>query len=292
MAADLHRWDPQQFTDPNHKPEIALALTDFEAFCGFKPLEDVDRLLNLPPLRAFRPDVSKPSFDDQTLKYVVREMLKASEETVRRTNKALLDLPKESFGKDGYIHELLPRLEEQYGEYDNGTLVALITMNYLQLKPGQSIYIPADGIHAYLSGDIIECMARSNNVLNTGFCPKADRNSVDTFVSCLAFTPHGPNECILEPRRFERSKTGKTSMYAPPMSEFNMLKTELGGGESETISRIDGPSIVLVSKGSGTLKAEGREHKLSEGYVFFIGHGVELQFDSSDGLQIFTAFVE
>ena len=55
--------------------------------------------------------------------------------------------------------------------------MALVTMNYLVLDKGDSIYIPADGIHAYLSGDIIECMARSNNVLNTGFCPTADRNS-------------------------------------------------------------------------------------------------------------------
>jgi mannose-6-phosphate isomerase len=41
-------------------------------------------------------------------------------------------------------------------------------MNFLTLNPGEAIYIPADGIHAYLSGDIIECMARSNNVLNSG----------------------------------------------------------------------------------------------------------------------------
>jgi mannose-6-phosphate isomerase len=292
MAADLHRRDPQNFTDPNHKPEIALALSDFEAFCGFKPLDDIARLMELEPLQAFRPQVKKPAFDDQSLKYVVKEMLKASEETVRRTNQALLELPKEKFGKEGYIHDLIPRLAKQYSEYDNGTLVALITMNYLQLKPGQSIFIPADGIHAYLSGDIIECMARSNNVLNTGFCPKADRNSVDVFIACLTFSPHSADDSILEPQSFERSKNGKTIMYAPPMSEFNMLKTELGSGESETISKIDGPSIVLVMKGSGTLKAEGKEFKLSEGYVFFVGHGVELEFQASDGLQIFTAFVE
>ncbi len=34
MAAELHKKDPSSYTDPNHKPEIALALTKFESFCG------------------------------------------------------------------------------------------------------------------------------------------------------------------------------------------------------------------------------------------------------------------
>jgi mannose-6-phosphate isomerase len=35
LAAKLHKKDPDQFTDSNHKPEIALALGPFEAFVGF-----------------------------------------------------------------------------------------------------------------------------------------------------------------------------------------------------------------------------------------------------------------
>ncbi|KAF2658436.1 mannose-6-phosphate isomerase [Lophiostoma macrostomum CBS 122681] len=292
LAAKLHSRDPDQFTDPNHKPEIALALSDFEAFCGFKPLADIERLLQLPPLKAFLPEVKKPDFDDQVLKHVVKSMLKASEDAVKKTNDALLSLPKDDFGKDSYIPDLIPRLSEQYDETDNGTLVALITMNYLQLKPGQSIYIPADGIHAYLSGDIIECMARSNNVLNTGFCPRADRNSVDMFVSCLTFTPHDANEAILEPEKFKKSKNGKAQLFAPPLSEFSMWALDLSHGESETISVVAGPSVMVVTKGEGTLKAEGKEFKLSEGYIFFIGQGVETEFSATKGLQAYTAFVE
>ncbi|KAK3215384.1 hypothetical protein GRF29_19g3097220 [Pseudopithomyces chartarum] len=206
LASQLHARDPDQFTDPNHKPEIALALGDFEAFCGFKPLADIERLMQLPPLQAFLPGVKKPSFDDQSLKHVVKFLLTASDEAIRKTNDALLQIPREKYGQDAYILDLLPRLIEQYDNSDNGTIVALITMNYLQLKKGDSIYIPADGIHAYLSGDIIECMARSNNVLNTGFCPRADRDSVDLFTSCLTFTPHSGEECMLRDRPFDRSK--------------------------------------------------------------------------------------
>lgn len=292
LAAELHRRNPDQFTDPNHKPEIALALGDFEAFCGFKPLEDIAKLLELPPLQAFLPEVKKPEFDDQTLKHVVKSMLLASAEAVKKTNDALLEIPKEKFGKETYIPEMIPRLAEQYDDTDNGTLVALITMNYVQLKAGDSIYIPADGIHAYLSGDIIECMARSNNVLNTGFCPRADRDSVDIFTSCLTFTPHAAKEAILPPKQSDKAKSGKTKLYAPPMSEFNMLATELAEGESETIAAVDGPSVMICTKGAGKIKAEGKERELSEGYIFFIGQGVEVEYESTKGLQMYTAYVE
>ena len=169
LAARLHEKKPDQFTDPNHKPEIALALGEFEAFCGFKPLAQINKLMQLEPLKKFMPAIGKPDFDDQQLKAVVKKMLEADDQSVKETYQALTSLPKDAFGEeDQHIQKLAPRLAEQYSEADPGLLVALITMNYLVLQRGESIYIPADGIHAYLSGDIIECMARSNNVLNTG----------------------------------------------------------------------------------------------------------------------------
>ncbi|KAF1924652.1 mannose-6-phosphate isomerase [Didymella exigua CBS 183.55] len=292
LAAKLHAKDPDQFTDANHKPEIALALGPFEAFVGFKPLETIQKLFGLEPLNKFLPKVQKPEFDDQTLKTVVENLLKASEDDVKNTNKALLDLPKDKFGNETYIPELIPRLSEQYDIEDNGTLVALLTMNYLQLDEGDSIYIPADGIHAYLSGDIIECMARSDNVLNTGFCPRADRSNIDTFVGCLTFSPHDTSEAILKPRSFDGSSNGKTQIYAPPMSEFNMLVTSLKDGESDKIRAIRGPSVMIVTEGEGTLKAEDTEHKLSAGYIYFIGQGTEMEFSATKKLKAFTAHAE
>lgn len=292
MASQLHARNPDQFTDPNHKPEIALALGDFEAFCGFKPLKHIQSLMQLPPLQAFLPQVKKPDFDDQTLKHVVKAMLEASEDAVRKTNDALMALSKDQFGEDSYIPEMIPRLTKQYDKADNGTLVALITMNYLQLKEGDSIYIPADGIHAYLSGNIIECMARSNNVLNTGFCPRADRDSIDMFTSCLTFTPHDVKECMLPSQSFSKSKNNKSKLYAPPLSEFSMYATTLADDESDTIGKIGGPSVMVVTEGEGTLKADGKEYELSAGYIFFVGQGTEIEFKASKALKAFTAYAE
>lgn len=291
LASELHKRDPSSFTDPNHKPEIAIALSKFEAFCGFKPLNDIEQLMLLEPLQMFLPNIKKAKFDDQTLKYVVQSMLSASESDVKEVEEALAKVDKSAFGKHTNIPELLPRLQDQYGKTDPGSLVALIIMNYLVLQPGESIYIPADGIHAYLAGDIIECMARSNNVLNTGFCPRAERNNVETFISSLTFTPHDAKEAILPSKPYEGSKDGHTKVYAPPMSEFNMLASDIPSGATEHLTAVSGPSSLICTQGWGEFKADGKTYEIKEGYVFFIGQGVELKIGAKEALQLFTAYV-
>lgn len=39
LAEILHREDPLLYRDANHKPEIALAITPFQALCGFVTLK-------------------------------------------------------------------------------------------------------------------------------------------------------------------------------------------------------------------------------------------------------------
>ncbi|KAI7163144.1 mannose-6-phosphate isomerase [Hortaea werneckii] len=293
LASQLHEKKPDQFTDPNHKPEIALALGDFEAFCGFKPLKHVANLMKLDALKKFLPQTQKSDFDDQQLKAVVRSMLEADDQTVKETYKALTSISPADCDGDDYIPKLAPRLAEQYSEADPGILVALITMNYMQLKAGQGLYIPADGIHAYLSGDIIECMARSNNVLNTGFCPRAQRDNVELFTSCLTFTPHAPEECMLPKKDYKNSKNGKSAVYSPPLSEFDVLETNLKSGEKEVLAPIKGPGILLATKGDAKMRANDKQVQLGEGQCFFVAQGTELEFEAGgQGLQMHMSFCE
>ena len=127
LAADLHRAHPSSFTDPNHKPEIAIALSRFEAFCGFREYKDIQAKMQLEPLKRFMPPSSRQSaqsFDKSTLKHVVRAMLMAPEKVIVDTVQQLKSLPRESFGRDFYIPDLLPRLWDQYDKADPGLLVA------------------------------------------------------------------------------------------------------------------------------------------------------------------------
>ena len=40
-AEQLHKEKPDKYPDDNHKPEMAIALTDFMGLCGFRPKEEI-----------------------------------------------------------------------------------------------------------------------------------------------------------------------------------------------------------------------------------------------------------
>ena len=281
LAARLHQQDPEKYSDENHKPEIAVALTTFELFVGFKSLNEIQALLQLAPLRQFMPS-AQTHFNNETLKGICAAMLTASESTVRNVTKDLLKLPQDVYGGNSHIPALLPRLQKDFTDTDNGILVALICMNYLVLQPGEAVYVPADGIHAWLSGDIVECMARSDNVINTGFCPRVDRDSIDLFTSALTFDPHSAEQSRLEMVVYEGSETGATRAYKPPLSEFNMIITQMNAGAKEKLKAVNGPSIMIVTSGSGIMRVGGKEVDLNFGFVFFIGQGVDVEFETKD----------
>lgn len=49
----LHQNHPEIYKDPNHKPEMAIALTPFEALCGFRPISEIKNFLrSIPEFRA------------------------------------------------------------------------------------------------------------------------------------------------------------------------------------------------------------------------------------------------
>ena len=294
LAEKLYFQDPEKFADPNHKPEIAIALSRFEVFAGWKPLPDISAVFNVPSLRQFIPE-GTTTWTNETLREVARGLLKASPETVAGiesdikglSRKALADL-----GHQEYIADLLPRLQRQHGSTDPGSLVALLCMNFLVLEPGEALYIPADGIHAYLSGDIIECMARSNAVLNSGFCPRDSRDDVDLFADALTFKHMSKDEMMLPVRRSHDSLNGTTKVYKPPIGEFDVLKVELAHDKGDEIKGQRGPSVAIVTEGDGTLVGDGRKHHVKKGRVFFVAPETPMLWEANySTLQVYIAVV-
>ena len=51
-AQFLHKNFPEHYRDPNHKPELAVAISEFEGFCGFRPFVEIQRFVSdVPELR-------------------------------------------------------------------------------------------------------------------------------------------------------------------------------------------------------------------------------------------------
>ena len=81
------------------------------------------------------------------------------------------------------LSPLILRLNQQY-PLDSG-IFAPILLNYLSLTPYQSFFMGAGVPHAYISGDCIECMALSDNVMRVGLTPKY--KDVDTLCKMLEY---------------------------------------------------------------------------------------------------------
>ncbi|KAJ5247778.1 hypothetical protein N7468_002761 [Penicillium chermesinum] len=270
LAQRLHEQVPDRPGDVRRKPEIAIALSKFELLAGFKPLEDIRGLFRLRPLEQFVP--SQSDFTNATLRQVCTNISSASPEDIASIIIELQSIPESQFGAYPYIPGLLCRLSKQDAGPDNETLLTTLLMNHIILGPGDALYVPEDSVHVYLEGDVIECMARSDSVISTGFCP-APRDDSELFKS-LTFVPRGAETALLPRCKSDKGVHGKTDAYAPPSSEFTVLCTCLGAGEKESHKAIRGPSLVIVVKGHGAMQIPGNESvRLSEGYVFFVWTG-------------------
>lgn len=127
LSEKLHKENPEQFTDPNHKPEIAVALGPFEVFAGFKEMKDIKSMFDaVPTLQRFLSEQTGAQWDNETLRGLCRNILEASEISVRECQQALSNADKDKLGSQAYILDLLPRLQEQYSKEDAGNLIALL----------------------------------------------------------------------------------------------------------------------------------------------------------------------
>lgn len=264
---------------------------------GWSSLDKIQKLFNsIDALKShfLDPSLGESDFTHETLRSIVFKILSASDSEIRTVYQALRETPFATYNHTfRHIGQLLPRLAKQNDVTDPGNLVALLTMNYLILQKGEAIFVPADGIHAYLSGDIVECMARSDNVINTGFCPRADRDSAELFTAALTFSPRSVDETILKAQKSDKGRQGYTMVLAPPMAEFNMLVTELEEpGQKEIIQALGGPSVLVITGGSGKLRAKGKSWDVKEGYVFFIGFDTEVELEANGELEAHIAFCE
>lgn len=76
------------------------------------------------------------------------------------------------------------RLIEEHGDSDVG-IIFVYLLNVVKLKKFEWFLIPPDVPHAYLSGELVECMINSDNVVRGGLTPKL--KDVKTLCEILPF---------------------------------------------------------------------------------------------------------
>ncbi|XP_027353167.1 mannose-6-phosphate isomerase 1-like isoform X2 [Abrus precatorius] len=197
LARTLHKLQPVMYKDGNHKPEMALAMTDFEALCGFITVKELKAVLHDVPEIVELVGVENANLVLQTsdqdseekvkavLQAVFTHLMSASRERVTdAVNQLKSRLLKESEVRQLTDKEqLVLRLEKQYPS-DIGVIAAFF-LNHVKLNPGEALFLGANEPHAYLSGECVECMATSDNVVRAGLTPK--HRDVQTLCSMLTY---------------------------------------------------------------------------------------------------------
>lgn len=199
LAETLHSRNPEAYPDTNHKPEMSIALTSFELMYGFQPKEDIVRELARVPEFAHAIGRAQADAFVKTIKLKMEssEALQKLFESLMRRDSAQVSKCIESLAKRlkqmtdmsrTTSDELFLRLHEEYPG-DVGCLGAYL-FNYITLDPGQAIFIPANEPHAYISGDCVEIMACSDNVVRAGLTPKF--KDTETLVEMLTYDDNIP----------------------------------------------------------------------------------------------------
>ncbi|WVZ72074.1 hypothetical protein U9M48_020589 [Paspalum notatum var. saurae] len=276
LAEALHALRPSTYKDDNHKPEMAIAITEFRALCGFAAVEELkDVLRTVPEVEGLvgHEDAGKlmslKEYDGgnevkSILQSAFAKLMTASKDKVSEAIAKLINrLNTESKIRTLTDKEQLVLLLERQYQDDVGVLAALF-FNYVKLSPGEALYIAANEPHAYLSGECIECMATSDNVVRAGLTPKYI--DVQTLCSMLTYKPGFPEIFRGVPVQ------PHVRRYTPPFNEFEVDCCLVPPGEPVVISPVPGPSIFLVMAGEGEIQLDSMSdgEKVMEGDVFFI----------------------
>lgn len=219
----------RNYKDDNHKPELLVALTPFEAMAGFRSVPETKALLealNFPYM-----SMVGSGDDAADLRSLLTTLITLPssvagpllEETARACREG--ELPEE------WMRDVARNFVNLTKEYpgDRGALCALL-LNYVVLQPGEALYLDAGQLHAYVKGTGVEIMANSDNVLRGGLTTKhMDVPELMRIIRCE----------VLEDPRLRASESG---IYRTPAPEFELQRL---GADTQLSAQVSGPAIVL-----------------------------------------------
>ncbi|MBK8011291.1 MAG: mannose-6-phosphate isomerase, class I [Deltaproteobacteria bacterium] len=234
----------RNYKDTRHKPELLVALVDFFVLVGFRPLDEIGRvLLDLPEARGLLPAYTPtPSglrrLVQGYLSLPVATCASLLESLLARLQKEHLRSP---FRPEDHAYWVLVAHQVLSGtEMPDRGLFLIFLLNLIRLRPGQGVFVPAGVPHAYLRGAGVEVMANSDNVLRGGLTPK----HVDTseLMKVARFVGETPSLII-----GEATDRPEERVFRTPAQEFELRRIDLSAGAVSGKRSAVGPEILLVA---------------------------------------------
>jgi mannose-6-phosphate isomerase len=247
----------RNYADDWPKPEILCALTPFEVLAGMRTAADAAALLR--------------ALDVHELAVLAAELERGPGTTaLSRSLATILTWP--AAGRGAFVDAVVAACERVAaggGEYaaacaaaarlagehpgDLG-IVASLLLRHAVLQPGEAVFLPAGGLHAYLHGAGVELLANSDNVVRAGLTAK----HIDV-PELLKLTDPAVGVPVVGPRPLG----GGLYVYDSPAPEFRLYRAELGPGEVTLPG--GGARILLCVDGAATLRARTGVLKIGRG---------------------------
>lgn len=236
----------RNYRDRNHKPELVFALTRFEAMCGFRAPRRAAELLDGldAPLARTLAGILQAD-PTHGIRAAFQHLLDPVTRPAPEEVAAVVEACRARL-EDGSPSPRADRTVVQLAEAypgDPGVVTSLL-LNPVTLQPGEAMFVPAGGVHAYLSGVGVELMASSDNVLRAGLTAKhIDIPELLAHVDYVAAPP-----IRIAPETFH----GATRVFYAPVDDFELSVTTIdGGGEHPLPGR--GPRVLLCVAGTVTV---------------------------------------
>lgn len=181
------------YRDTSDKPEMLVALGEFEALCGFADPSGTSALLHS---MGWREEVSVLA-ERGTLGYLRWCFARATAPDLSRAPEWLTRI--------AVLHP-----------HDPGLRVAPL-LNHVVLHAGEALCLPAGNLHAYLRGTGLEVMSSSDNVVRAGFTTK--HVDVDELLAIVDPSPLATP--VTEP-----VVDGAWKRYTSPTGGFSVARAE------------------------------------------------------------------
>jgi mannose-6-phosphate isomerase len=236
--------DPaRNYVDDWPKPELAYALTPFEVLAGMRTQRDAEAFI-----AALGLDL--PADLETILTWPVADRARLIGEVGRAC----------SLVTDGPYAPAAAAIRQVAEDHPGDIgIVAALLLRHAVLQPGEAIFMPAGGLHAYLRGTCIELLANSDNVVRAGLTGKHIDVSellklLDPAVAVPTLTP-------------VRLASG-IDVYDAGVPEFCLYRIDLSADPVALPAA--GPRILLCTGGSAVLRAADDTVKLARGESCFI----------------------
>jgi mannose-6-phosphate isomerase len=232
--------DPKRiYRDANAKPEVLVALSPFDALCGFRPLGDTEALLH--------------TLDAHDLAGRLRaDGLEATVSAVYRGVVDVAAVVRSCRGHPSPHAQLVTQLDAMYpGE---PSVAVTLFLNRVRLQPGEAIYLTPGNLHGYLRGVGVEVMGASDNVVRGGLTPK--HIDIEELLRVLHYEP------LTDPVVQPTEVTAGRWVYPTPGAPFEVSRLDVSGSSPHTAG---GRELVLCTDGDAGPLHHGEAAYLSPG---------------------------